>query len=256
MDAASGRQQVAILTGAAGGIGHAIALALARLGWALVLTDRDAASLAEVQRACGALTPEVSVLAADVTREDDVAGVLRHTLARHGHVDGIVSNAGIAGVVQAVPDYPGAVFRQVLDVNVMGTFHCLQHGLPALRQAGGGSFVVMGSTSSIRGRAHLAGYVASKHAVLGLMRSAALECVGSDVRVNAVLPGPTQTAMIDAIDAMATQRIPAGGAVRRAVSAPYGTPQDVAHTVAFLLSPASRHMNGSALVIDGGSTLS
>jgi len=113
--------------------------------------------------------------------------------------------------------------------------------------------VAIGSTSSIRGRANLAGYVASKHAVLGLVRSAALEVVGTAVRVNAVLPGPTRTAMIDAIDAMAASGN--AGKVQRAVAAPYGEPRDVAGVVAFLLSPESRHMNGAALVVDGGSTL-
>jgi len=113
--------------------------------------------------------------------------------------------------------------------------------------------VAIGSTSSIRGRANLAGYVASKHAVLGLVRSAALEVVGTAVRVNAVLPGPTQTAMIDAIDAMAASG--SAGKVQRAVAVPYGEPRDVAGAVAFLLSPESRHMNGAALVVDGGSTL-
>lgn len=253
------RPRVAVVTGAAGGIGRAIALTLARQGWTLVLTDRHQAALTELcSAAVQAGAPagvEACAIAGDVTRDEDVAEVVRHAVERHGRLDGFVSNAGIPGVVQPVDAYPVDVFRQVLDVNVLGTFHCLKHGLPALAAGGGGSFVAMGSTSSVRARANLAAYVASKHAVLGLMRTAALERVGSGVRVNAVLPGPTQTPMIDAINGMAAKRTPDSPAVQRAVSVAYAVPQDVADTVAFLLSPASSHMNGSALVVDGGSTL-
>jgi NAD(P)-dependent dehydrogenase (short-subunit alcohol dehydrogenase family) len=245
--------RVALLTGAAGGIGTAIALALARQGWRLVLTDRDATALHGLQQQCAALAPSAESLALDVTREDDVAATVRHVLAHYGRLDGVISNAGIAGVVRPVAEYPMEVFVQTMAVNATGTFLALKHGLPALHRTGGGSFVAVGSTSSIRGRAHLSGYVASKHAVLGLVRSAALETVGTGVRVNAVLPGPTQTAMIDAINAMADQD--GAGAIQRAVTAPYAEPMEVADTVSFLLSPASRHMNGAALVVDGGSTL-
>lgn len=243
----------AIVTGAGGGIGAAIAVALAREGWHLVLTDRDAAGLDRTGAECAAAGGQADLLPADVTREEDVAAVVAHAAARPEGLRGFVAAAGIPGVVEAVTDYPAQAFRQVLEVNTVGTFLCLRHGLAAMRN-GGGSFVAIGSTSSIRGRANLAGYVASKHAVLGLVRSAALEQVGTGLRVNAVLPGPTQTAMIDAIDDMAAQRLP-GGRVERAVAAPMALPADIAGTVLFLLSPASRHLNGSAIVVDGGSTL-
>lgn len=252
---ASGRQdRVAVVTGAAGGIGSAIALTLAGQGWHLVLADRTVDAMAATQAACAALAPTVDLLAVDVTDEAGVAALVRHASDRHGGLDAFVGNAGIPGEVSPIGDYPTAAFEQVMAVNVLGMFLCLKHALPALRTRGAGSFVAMGSTSSIRGRARLAGYVASKHAVLGLVRSAALEQVGTGVRVNAVLPGPTQTSMIDAINEMAARQDP-GQTIARAVAAPYGTPQQVADTVAFLLSDAASHMNGAALVIDGGSTL-
>jgi len=247
--------RVAILTGAAGGIGQATALTLAREGWRLILTDRDEVRLSALRSAILDAGADVSFVAGDVSQEQDVARFVRHAVELHGRLDGFVCNAGIPGVVRPLVDYPGDVFRRVLEVNVSGTFHCLQQGLPALLASGGGSFVAMGSTSSIRGRANLAAYVASKHAVLGLVRTAALEHVGSGVRVNAVLPGPTQTAMIDAIDGMAAELPHGGRAIQRAVASPRGSPQDVANTVAFLLSPMASHMNGSALIVDGGSTL-
>jgi NAD(P)-dependent dehydrogenase (short-subunit alcohol dehydrogenase family) len=253
MPGAQQMERVALVTGAAGGIGSAIAAALAGQGWRLVLADRDGAALETVARSLTAQAADVATLAVDVTDEEAVAGAVRQAMHRYGRLDGCVSNAGTAGLVRPVEEYPLEVFEHTLAVNVTGTFLCLKYALPALRASGGGSFVAIGSTSSVRGRANLAGYVASKHAVLGLMRCAALEQVGSTVRVNAVLPGPTQTAMIDSINAMAAER--EGGAIRRAVAAPLGQPQDVAGTVAFLLSDAARHMNGAALVVDGGSIL-
>lgn len=251
--AAEQQARVAVVTGVAGGIGAAIAARLAGQGWRLVLSDRAGAALDQAVQACREAA-YAEALPADVTREDDVAELVRHAVRRHGRLDGFVAAAGVAGTVRAVEEYPADVFQQVLGVNAVGTFLSLKHALPALRAAGGGSFVALGSTSSIRGRAGLSGYVASKHAVLGLVRTAALEQVGGAVRVNAVLPGPIQTAMIAAINDMAAQAGP-GGSVSRAVAAPYGEPGDVADAVAFLLSPAARHMNGSALVLDGGSTL-
>lgn len=248
--------KTALITGAAGGIGRAIALTLAGQGWRLLLTDRDIKALQATQQRCQAEGLRPDVLAVDVTCEPEVAAAVHHVLRHYGRLDGVISNAGVAGVVESIADYPTEVFAQTMSINAKGTFLCLKHALPAMQVAGGGSFVAMGSTSSIRGRAHLAAYVASKHAVLGLVRSVALETIGTGVRVNAVLPGPTHTAMIDAINGMAEQH--AGDAVspvRRAVAAPYGEPEDVAGTVAFLLSPQARHLNGAALVVDGGSTL-
>ncbi len=244
---------VAIITGAGGGIGCAVALTLARQGWRLVLAEQTAAALEPCRRQCAALGAEVRTFGGDISSERDVAALAALAERHYGGCQGFVSSAGIAGVIREIDRYPGDVFRHVMEVNTYGTFFCLKHGLPLLRRRGG-SFVAIASTSAIRGRAGMAGYVASKHAVLGLVKSSALECVGSNVRVNAVLPGPTQTAMIEAIDRMAAQQAPGGG-INRPVAAPYGKPDDVANMVAFLLSPASGHINGASLVIDAGSTV-
>lgn len=244
---------VAIITGAGGGIGHAIALKLAAQGWRLVLAEQTLSALEICRHACVELGAQVRLASGDISREQDVAALIAVAEQEYGGCQGFVSNAGIAGVVREITGYPADIFRQVLEVNTCGTFFCLKHALPLLRRQGG-SFVAVASTSAIRGRAGMAGYVASKHAVLGLVRSSALECVGSHVRVNAVLPGPTQTSMIDAINSMAAQQNPGGG-IARAVAAPYGKPEDVANTVAFLLSAEARHINGASLVIDAGSTV-
>ncbi|WP_413728063.1 SDR family NAD(P)-dependent oxidoreductase [Sodalis sp. RH19] len=244
---------VAIITGAGGGIGRAVALTLARQGWRLVLAEQEAQALEACRRACASLGAETTAVAGDIGSERDVAALAGAAARLYGGCQGFVSCAGMAGAVREISDYPGDMFRQVLAVNTCGTFYCLKYALPLLRRQGG-SFVAIASTSAIRGRANMAGYVASKHAVLGLVRSSALECVGSQVRVNAVLPGPTQTAMIEAIDRMAAEQAPGGG-IKRATTAPYGTPDDVAQMVSYLLSPASSHINGASLVVDGGGTV-
>lgn len=243
-------RKVAIVTGAGGGIGAAVCARLAAGGWAVVLADRSAGTTAEAEARCRALDAPADTFAGDVTDADYVRELVAFALRRHGRLDAFVGNAGIAGQVKPLADYPDDAFDLVMNVNVRGMFLCLKHAMPALRERGG-SFVATASTSAIRGRANLSAYVASKHAVLGLVRSAALECMGSGVRVNAVLPGPIQTPMIDAINDMAAQH----GGVARAAHAAYGRPEDVANTVAFLLSPDASHMNGAALVVDAGSTV-
>ncbi len=247
------KNPVAIITGAGGGIGCAVAVKLARSGWRLVLADRTLPALENCRRQCEALGATLQCVAGDMRSEKDVAALVDAALSAFGGCQGFVSSAGVAGSVEAIEDYPSEIFRQVLEINTLGTFYCLKYALPLLRRSGG-SFVAIASTSAIRGRANMSGYVASKHAVLGLVRSSSLECVGSHVRVNAVLPGPTQTPMIDDINHMAAQRSP-GERITRAVAAPYGKPEDVANTVAFLLSNESSHINGAALVTDAGSTV-
>ncbi len=239
-------QAVAVVTGGGGGIGSATARKLASKGWAVVVADQSAEIATEGYDAA-------AVVACDVTNAEEVRDLLGFVGRRFGRLDGFFANAGISGLVTGIADYPEDVFDRVISINLRGTFLCLKHALPLLREGAGGSFVATASTSAIRGRGNLAAYVASKHGVLGLVRSAAMECVGSNVRVNAVLPGPIHTPMIDEINAMAAKLTP-GGTIQRATAAPYGQPEDVANTVAFLLSPDAAHLNGAEIVVDGGST--
>lgn len=247
----SGRK-VAIVTGAAGGIGAAICARLADSGWALVIAARTEAAAQSALARCHAAGAPAEVRAGDVTDAGYVRDLVEFATAHFGRLDGFVCNAGMAGELAPVTAYPDEAFDQVMAVNVRSMFLALKHALPALRASGGGSFVATASTSSIRGRANLSAYVASKHAVLGLVRSAALECIGTGARVNAVLPGPIQTPLIDGLNELAQQR---GQAIARSTQTPYGHPDDVAGSVAFLLGADSSHMNGACLVIDAGSTL-
>jgi NAD(P)-dependent dehydrogenase (short-subunit alcohol dehydrogenase family) len=135
---------------------------------------------------------------------------------------------------------------------VKGVFLGLKHVLAKMRLRGWGAIVNTASTSAIRGRAGLAGYVASKHAVLGLTRTAALEVMGTQIRVNAILPGPIESRMIRELDDQAGRNM---AGLRRAGSAAYGRPENIADVVAFLASEEASHVNGAAWVVDAGMTV-
>jgi len=248
--------RIAIVTGAGGEIGTAISVRLARDGWTVVVCDRDkqAADATATQIVTSGLAAEP--YEADVTDSAQVAGLVEHTVSRYGALGALVNNVGIEGTIQPITSYPEDVFERVMRINVHGVFLGMRAALPVMLAAGSGAIVNTASTSAIRGRANLAGYIASKHAVLGLTKVAALEVVGTGVRVNAVLPGPIETRMIRAINegARALSGATGSGEVQRAVTTQYGTVDDVAGTVAFLTSPDSRHMNGAAVVVDAGST--
>lgn len=245
-------QKVAIVTGAAGGIGTAISYRLVELGWAVVLAARTENAATDVLNRCRGLDASAAVFAGDVTDAGYVRELVAFAEERYGRLDGFVANAGMAGRVEAITDYPEDLFAQVMDVNVRSTFLALKYALPVLRKHGEGSFVAIASTASIRGRANLSAYTASKHAVLGLVRSAAVECIGTGARVNAVLPGPIQTAMADSLNEMAKA---SGRPIVRSSHASFGTAEDVAKPVAFLLSADSSHVNGASFVVDAGGTV-
>jgi len=155
-------------------------------------------------------------------------------------------------VVAPLHDYPDEMFDRLYQVNVQGAFLGLKHVLARMRSRGQGAIVNTASTSAIRGRAGLAGYVASKHAVLGLTRTAALEVTGTRIRVNAILPGPVESRMISALDEQAHL---VSSSPRRAGTAPYGRREHIADVVAFLASEDAAHVNGAALVVDAGMTV-
>jgi NAD(P)-dependent dehydrogenase (short-subunit alcohol dehydrogenase family) len=245
--------RVSVVTGGGGGIGGAIAVALSGSGSVVVVVDRDEAAARDTLAAVEAAGGRGAAVAADVTRSLDVERYVEAARAFTGRIDVLVNSAGVEGVVAPLGDYPEEVFDTVMGVNTKGTFLGLHHVLPGMIEAGAGVVVNLGSTSSIRGRANLSAYVASKHAVLGLTRTAAAEVAGTEVRVNAVLPGPVRTRMIDSLDAMAAER--PGGAIARAVPTRRAEPEEIAATVAFLVSDAAAHVNGAGWVVDGGSTV-
>jgi NAD(P)-dependent dehydrogenase (short-subunit alcohol dehydrogenase family) len=187
-----------------------------------------------------------------VSSASDSAHYVEAAENKLGPIGIFANNAGMEGVVAPLQEYPDDVFDQLYQVNVRGIFLGLKYVLRKMRQRETGAIINTASTSSIRGRAGLAGYVSSKHAVLGLTRTAAVEVTGTGIRVNAVLPGPIESRMIRELDDQAARSTSAPG---RAGSANYGHPQNIAEVVAFLASAEAAHVNGAAWVVDGGMTV-
>ena len=244
----------AIITGGSGTIGRAIARTFVREGARVLLVDLDERALAD---ACGEHGDKASYLVADVTQPDDSERYVQVAVQRHGGVDVMVCNAGIEGVVKDITDYPLEVFQQVLAVNVIGVFLGLKYAMPAIARRGGGSVVVMSSNSGLRGANGVSAYVASKHAVVGIMRVATLEGAPHGIRVNTVNPSPIEGRMMrsledgfapgapDQVKQDIIQSLPLGR---------YGTPDEVASLVLFLASDESSYCSGGVYVIDGGRT--
>jgi NAD(P)-dependent dehydrogenase (short-subunit alcohol dehydrogenase family) len=250
------KDKVVLITGAAGGIGRAAAVRFAAEGARVALVDvsRDGlrASLAALEKEGGTgLTVE-----ADVTRSADVTRYAAAVAERFGGIDCFFNNAGILGAVSRLVDYPEDVFDQVLAVNVKGVWLGLKTVAPLLRARGGGAIVNTASIAGLRGSRNLVAYTASKHAVVGLTRSAALELAPDRIRVNAICPSPIETDMVRLLGESANPANPTAFHDRLAGVIPlkrYGTPDEVAALVAFLCSDDAVYITGGIYPVDGGS---
>jgi NAD(P)-dependent dehydrogenase (short-subunit alcohol dehydrogenase family) len=246
--------KVAVVTGAAGVIGSATAQLLAERGARIVAVDRKAADLKAAMADLPASADALAVTA-DVTGEDEVADYVRAAIEKFGVIDVFYNNAGIEGDIAPITKYSLATFRKVLDVNVVGVFLGLKHVLPVMLKQNRGSIINTASIAGLIGSPNIAVYSASKHAVIGLTKSAALECAGSAVRVNCVCPGQIDSRMLSAIvegrnpgnTPVPTERI-----VDRTPARRLGQASEVAAVVAFLASDDASYVSGSAYTVDGG----
>ncbi len=249
--------KVAIVTGAGGGIGRAVAERLSADGARVVLVDIDGNALARAFEAMHGHASEMLSITADVSKEADAGRAVADSMSRFGGVHVLVNAAGVLGAPAPLVDIPAEVFDRVIDVNVKGTWLMMRAAVPAMRSAGSGSIVNIASTAASRGAAGLLPYVASKHAVVGVTRTAALELASSAIRVNAVAPGPTETGLMD--DLETGLQMGEEVAARRSLESRiplgrYAQPAEVAATVAFLASDDARYVTGAVLAVDGGRT--
>src|SRR6202140_2502609 len=242
---------IVLITGALTGIGRASALAFAREGANVVVSGRrdDAgAALVSELRALGA---EAEFIRADVRHEDDVRKLVDQTVARFGRLDVAVNNAGTEGKPGPVTDQTAESYASTFDTNVLGVLLSMKHELRVMQAQGSGSIVNLSSTMGQRGAPGASLYTASKHAVEGLTKSAALEGAAFGVRVNAVAPGPIETAMLDRLTGSADRKagLVAGGPLKRA-----GRPEEIADAIVFANSAQAAFITGQLIDVNGGKT--
>lgn len=246
--------KVAIVTGATGGIGEATAKLFLELGAKVMLVGRSADKL-EATRV--RLEPIGDVVASVAEAADEAAfsAAVDATISRFGGLDILVANAGTEGALKPIEVLTVDEFEDTMRTNVTGVWLSIKHCAGPLKARGGGSIIALSSIAGCIGFPAMAPYIASKHAVYGLVKTAALELGPSNVRVNAVGPGPIDNRMIDSLQNQLAPDDPAAlrsGIEQTIALRRYGTNDEVAHLIAFLASDASSYCNGAIYLIDGG----
>ena len=241
--------KVALVTGAASGIGRAVALVWAREGARVVLSDLDEDQGQETAALVRELGAEALFLRADASSAKDHEELVALTLRNFGRLDAACNNAGIGGVSAPTADYPLDAWNAVLAVNLSGVFYGCKYQIAAMLQTGGGSIINMASILGAAGFANSAAYTAAKHGVLGLTKAAALEYSAKGVRVNAVGPGCIHTPMISGLeqDPATHAALVAAHPIGR-----LGQPEEIAELVAWLASDRASFVTGSYYPVDGG----
>lgn len=245
--------QVALVTGGTSGIGQATAIALAREGAKVVVTGRRSVEGDRVVRAIADGGGEALFIKTDVTREEEIAQAVAQAVEHFGRLDVAVNNAGALGALAAIADQTTENYDHVFDVNVKGMFFSLKHQIPAIIRSGGGAVVNISSIGGSIGFPNFSLYVASKHAVLGLTRSAAIEYAKQGVRVNAVSPAAIQTDMFDTAFGVGDTENKRHMASLHPVGR-IGTAEEVADAVLYLSAPGASFVTGIDLLVDGGFT--
>ena len=246
--------KVALVTGATSGIGRATAIAFAREGARVVISGRreneGRETISIIEKAGGKAT----FVRTDVTNESEVAALVAKTLATYGRLDAAFNNAGVEGKVGPIHEQTVENYHETMNANVLGVFLSLKHEIAAMLKSGGGCIVNNASVAGVKGFPGVAIYVASKHAVLGLTKTTALEYAKQGIRVNAVLPGPIETPMLDrfkvGIGTEATQQL-----VTAVPTGRTGKPEEIAAAVLWLCSDQASYVTGQSIAVDGGVTV-
>lgn len=242
--------KVALITGGGSGIGRVAAHAFAGAGAKVVIGDHNAAGGAETVAQIEDLGGEALFIKADVTAVDDVKALVDVTVAQHGQIDFALNNAGISGTQVSLHEYDDEVFQNVIDVNLKGVWYCMKYEIQQMLCQKKGVIVNLASVAGLVGAPRLSAYAASKHAVVGLTKTAALEYVRHGIRINAVCPGFTETPMVMGnpdTRSDFSDRVVQGIPARR-----LGKPEEIAAAILYLCSEETAFMVGHAMVLDGG----
>jgi NAD(P)-dependent dehydrogenase (short-subunit alcohol dehydrogenase family) len=242
---------VVLITGALTGIGRATALAFAREGASIAVSGRHDEAGHELVSALRSLGVQAEYLPADVRREDDVRNLIEQTIARFGGLDVAVNNAGTEGKPGPVIEQTAETYAATFDTNVLGTLLSMKHELRVMMARRSGRIINVSSTFGHTGGAGASVYVASKHAVEGLTKTAALEAAEYGERVNLVAPGPIDTGMLSRFTGTDERKagLVAGVPLKRV-----GEPEEIAQTIVFLASSKASFIDGASIAVDGGKT--
>jgi NAD(P)-dependent dehydrogenase (short-subunit alcohol dehydrogenase family) len=243
-------QKVAVITGGATGIGKSTALLLASKGIKVVISGRREAVGQKVIEEIRAQGGDAAFIAADVDNETQVSQIIGFALKKYGRLDLAVNNAGISNETKTIGDSDPAKFRAMLQTNVMGVYLCMKYEIQQMLKNGGGSIVNLASIAGLNGIPYAGPYAATKHAVVGLTKSGALDYATQHIRINAVAPGAIKTDII-------AGSIAQGQYDEATISAMHpmarmGNPEEIAHGIAWLLSDEASFVTGHILNIDGG----
>jgi NAD(P)-dependent dehydrogenase (short-subunit alcohol dehydrogenase family) len=241
--------QVVLITGALTGIGHATALAFAKEGARIVISGRRAEEGKRVLAELRKLGVEAEFVSSDVRHEDDVRGLVDKTVARFGRLDAAINCAGTEGTPGPLTEQTAETYAATFDTNVLGTLLSMKHEMRVMLAQGSGSIVNLSSTYGHTGAAGASIYAASKHAVEGLTKSAALEAAPLGVRVNMVAPGPIETGMLNRFTGTAERK---AGLAATVPLKRVGRPEEIAQTIVFLASAKASFITGASYLVDGG----
>lgn len=244
--------KVALVTGASSGMGLATARAFAEAGTAVALADRDEGALGAAVEHLKGSGFQVLGVTCDVTDEERVADAVERTVAAFGHLDAAYNNAGIQSPAREIADVGNDEYERVMAVNLRGIWNCMKHELRQMRTQGSGAIVNCSSIGGLIGLPGRAAYHASKHGVIGMTRSAALEYAAKGIRINAVCPGTVETPMVT--EMLAGEPEAMKEIMRDQPIGRLGRPEEIASAVLWLCGPGASFVIGHALAVDGGFT--
>jgi NAD(P)-dependent dehydrogenase (short-subunit alcohol dehydrogenase family) len=251
------KNKAIVITGAAMGLGLAAAKELAAQGANLTMVDYNEKGLTEAKEEISKQFPGIKIITitADVSNEDAVKNYVDETVKAFGRIDGLYNNAGIEGKQAGMTEYDLNVFKKVIDINLMGVYYGMRHVIPVMQKQKYGRIVNVASVGGIRGVLNQTPYVASKHAVSGMTKNAALEYGKDGITTNAIAPGAILTPMVAEAFRQVNPQDPKAAETEYAKVNPtkrLGVPEEVAKVVAFLLSDDASYVSGQTIAIDGG----